>query len=137
MSELEESGVRVKDNRRYIISEYVNMPLALTACDLVITRCGASTLTELEAVGRGAILIPSPVVAENHQYHNGMVLQNAGAGFVFEEKNLGENTVTDKVAELLDAPEKLRELSDNAAALYIGDTNERIYETLRPLIEGK
>ena len=137
VSELEESGVRVKDNRRYIISEYVNMPLALTACDLVITRCGASTLTELEAVGRGAILIPSPVVAENHQYHNGMVLQNAGAGFVFEEKNLGENTVTDKVAELLDAPEKLRELSDNAAALYIGDTNERIYETLRPLIEGK
>ena len=133
--ELERSGVKVRGNKRYIISEYVNMPLALTACDLVITRCGASTLTELEAVGRGAILIPSPVVAENHQYHNGMVLERAGAGFVFEEKDLGEDTVKDKVAELIASPEKLAELCRNAASLYIGDTNERIYETLRGLIE--
>ena len=137
IDELEAEGVKIKGNSRYIVSEYVNMPLALTACDLVITRCGASTLTEIEAVGRGSILIPSPIVAENHQYHNGMVLEKAGAGFVFEEKNIGENTITDKVAELLDAPEKLAELSRNAAALYIGDTNERIYETVRPLIEGK
>ncbi|MBR6045528.1 MAG: UDP-N-acetylglucosamine--N-acetylmuramyl-(pentapeptide) pyrophosphoryl-undecaprenol N-acetylglucosamine transferase [Ruminococcus sp.] len=134
VDELEASGVPVRDNKRYIVSEYVNMPLALTACDLVISRCGASTLTELEAVGRGSILIPSPIVAENHQYHNGMVLQNAGAGFVFEEKDLGENTVTDKVAELIDSPGKLEELSRNAASIYIGDTNERIYETIRPLI---
>ena len=113
------------------------MPLSLAACDLVITRCGASTLTELEAVGRGAILIPSPIVAENHQYHNGMVLQNAGAGFVYEEKVLKENTVINKVAELTDEPSKLAELSAKASSLYITDTNDRIYETIRPLIEGK
>ena len=134
---LEADGVKVRGNKRLIVSEYVNMPLALAACDLVITRCGASTLTELEAVGRGAILIPSPMVAENHQYHNGMVLQNAGAGFVFEEKDLTENTVINKVAELTDEPAKLAELSANAASLYIADTNDRIYETIRPLIESK
>lgn len=136
VDELEASGLKIRGNDRYIVSEYVNMPVALTACDLVITRCGASTLTELEAVGRGAILIPSPMVAENHQYHNGMVLQNAGAGFVFEEKELSDTTVTDKVAELLDNPEKLRELSANSASLYISDTNERIFEALKPLIES-
>ncbi|MBR6874163.1 MAG: UDP-N-acetylglucosamine--N-acetylmuramyl-(pentapeptide) pyrophosphoryl-undecaprenol N-acetylglucosamine transferase [Ruminococcus sp.] len=135
VDKLEAEGVKVKDNPRLIVSEYVNMPLSLAACDLVITRCGASTLTELEAVGRGAILIPSPVVAENHQYHNGMVLQNAGAGFVYQESELKENTVIDKVAELTKAPDKMAELSANAAGLYISDTNDRIYETIRPLIE--
>ena len=76
------------------------------------------------------------MVAENHQYHNGMVLQNAGAGFVFEEKDLTETTVIDKVAELTSKPERLAELSANAAALYINDTNDRIYETIKPLIES-
>ena len=108
----------------------------MAAADLVITRCGASTLTEIESVGRGAILIPSPMVAENHQYYNGMVLQNAGAGFVYEEKELTETTIIDKVAELVASPEKLEKLSQNAAALFIADTSDRIYNTLKPLIES-
>lgn len=137
VDDLAAEGINVKDDPRYIVSEYVNMPLALAACDLVISRCGASTLTELEAVGRGSILIPSPMVAENHQYHNGMVLQNAGAGFVFEEKELTETTIIDKVAELTRDRKRMQELSANAAALHIGDTDDRIYETLRPLIENK
>ena len=121
-------------NKRLIIKDYINMPLCMAAADLVITRCGASTLAELEAVGRGAILIPSPMVAENHQYHNGMVLQNAGAGFVFEEKDLKENTIIDKVSELISEPEKLERLSENAAALNIRDTDDRIYNAIKPLI---
>lgn len=133
---LEEQGVTVNSNKRLIVKEYVNMPLCMAAADLVITRCGASTLAELEAVGRGAILIPSPMVAENHQYHNGMVLQNAGAGFVFEEKDLKENTIIDKISELISDPEKLKKLSDNSAALYISDTNDRIYNAIKPLINA-
>lgn len=131
---LEEQGVNIKANKRLFIKDYINMPLCMAAADLVITRCGASTLAELEAVGRGAILIPSPMVAENHQYHNGMVLQNAGAGFVFEEKDLEENTIIDKVSELISEPEKLDRLSENAAALNISDTDDRIYNAIKPLI---
>lgn len=135
VEKLEADGVKVKDNPRLIVKEYINMPLCMAAADLVITRCGASTLTELESVGRGAILIPSPMVAENHQYHNGMVLEKAGAGFVFEEKDLTETTVIDKVDELISQPQKLEELSANAAKLYISDTSDRIFNTLKPLIE--
>lgn len=131
---LEAQGIKVNGNDRLIVKEYINMPLCMAAADLVITRCGASTLAELEAVGRGAILIPSPMVAENHQYHNGMVLQNAGAGFVFEEKDLKEDTIINKVKELISSPEKLDKLSANSAKLHIGDTNERILNALKPLI---
>ncbi len=135
IDELEAEGVEIRGSKRLMVQEYVNMPLALAACDLVISRCGASTLTEIEAVGRGAILIPSPMVAENHQYHNGMVLQNAGAGFVFEEKDLEADTVINKVAELTADRSKLEELSRNAASLHISDTNDRIFAALEPLIK--
>lgn len=136
VEKLEEQGIKVKGNRRLYIKEYINMPVCMAAADLVITRCGASTLTELEAMGRGAILIPSPMVAENHQYHNGMVLQNAGAGFVFEEKDLAENTIINKVKELIDNPKMLDELSKNSSKLFINDTDERIFNTLKPLIDS-
>lgn len=135
VEKLEEQGVNVKNNPRLIIKEYINMPLCMAAADLVITRCGASTLAELEAVGRGAILIPSPMVAENHQYHNGMVLQNAGAGFVFEEKDLDENTIINKVSELISDPKKLEVLSRNSAELNISDTDDRIYNAIKPLLK--
>ena len=134
VQKLEEQGIKVEGNNRLIIKDYINMPLCMAAADLVITRCGASTLAELEAVGRGAILIPSPMVAENHQYHNGMVLQNANAGFVFEEKNLEDNTIINKISELIQKPESLDILSSNSAKLHINDTNARILNALKPLL---
>ena len=78
-----------------VVKEYINnMPELLAAADLVISRAGALTLAELEAVGRAAVLIPSPNVAENHQYYNAMELQKAGAAVVIEEKDLtGEKLV--------------------------------------------
>ena len=70
-----------------VVKEYIdNMPDLLAAADLVISRSGALTLAELEAMGRASILIPSPNVAENHQYYNALELQNAGAAIVIEEK---------------------------------------------------
>ncbi len=135
VEKLEADGIKIKNNPHLIIKDYIDMPTAMAAADLVITRCGASTLAELESMGRGAILIPSPMVAENHQYYNGMVLQNAGAGFVFEEKNLTDTTIIDKINELIKNPQTLDKLSANAAKLHINDTNERVYKALKPLIE--
>ncbi|NLZ45781.1 MAG: UDP-N-acetylglucosamine--N-acetylmuramyl-(pentapeptide) pyrophosphoryl-undecaprenol N-acetylglucosamine transferase, partial [Clostridiales bacterium] len=132
---LQEHGIEVKNNKRLIVKEYINMPLCMAACDLVITRCGASILAEVEAMGRGAILIPSPMVAENHQYHNGMVLEKAGAGIVIEEKDLGNDRVINEVKKLLENPEKLKEFSQNSAKLYIKDTNERIYGVLKAVCD--
>lgn len=130
---LENEGVDTK-NPHFVIKEYLDMPLCMSACDLVISRCGASTLVEIESVGRGSVLVPSPMVAENHQYHNGMVLQNAKAGIVFEEKNLKENTLVDKVAELISDKNKMNEMSENAKKLFINDTPDRIYDTIKTLL---
>lgn len=131
----EKMGIKIKDNPSLIVKDYINMPVAMAAADLVITRCGAASLAELEAMGRASVLIPSPMVAENHQYHNGMVLQNAGAGVVIEEKNLTDELFIDTVKDYIENPDKLRKCSENAAKLHITDTNERIFKALEPLIK--
>ncbi len=134
---LEAQGVKIKDNPRLIVKDYINMPVAMAAADLVISRCGAASLAELEAMGRASVLIPSPMVAENHQYYNGMVLQNAGAGVVIEEKDLTDELFIKTVREFIEDPKKLRECSENAAKLHVADTNDRIFGALEPLIKGK
>lgn len=135
---LAEKGVQLEGNPHLIVKEYINnMPTCMAAADLVISRCGANALTELEAMGRGSILVPSPIVAGNHQYHNGMVLQKAGAAIVIEQKDLTSEWLIDTVKSLLDDRERLRSLSENAAKLYIADTNDRIYNAIKPLIGEK
>ena len=78
--------------------EYIeDMPRMLAAADLVISRAGALTLAELECMGRASVLIPSPNVAENHQYHNAMELKKVNAAVVLEEKNLTGQALVDTV----------------------------------------
>lgn len=130
---LKADGVDLND-KRIKLSEYVDMPVCMAAADLVISRCGANSLTELEAIGRGSILIPSPNVAENHQYYNGMVLDKAGAGICIEQKDFSADWLINKINELYNNREELNTLSENAAKLYINDTPERVYGVLSPLI---
>lgn len=124
------------NNKRIRLSEYVDMPVCMAAADLVISRCGANSLTELEAIGRGSILVPSPNVAENHQYYNGMVLDKAGAGICIEQKDFSAEWLKTKINDLYSNKEKLEVLSENAKKLYISDTPERVYGVLSPLIAG-
>lgn len=120
------------------IREYISdMPDCLAAADLVISRSGAMTVSELEASGTASVLIPSPNVAENHQYHNAMVLQNHEAAVVIEEKNLTPKLLRDTVSELLCDPQTLRRYGKNAQALAIIDANERIYAEIQSLMSGR
>lgn len=133
---LKAKGIDPENDKRLRVSEYIdNMPVCMAAADLIISRCGANALAEIEAVGRGAILIPSPIVAENHQYYNGMVLQNAGAGIVIEQKNLTSEKLIQTVSEIIDDKDKLEAFSKNSASLFIKDTNERIASVIFELIQ--
>ena len=135
IDECEAEGIRIRDDSKRMVDSYVDMPKAMAACDLMISRCGAASLAEIEAMGRCSVLIPSPMVAENHQYHNGMVLQNAGAGIVIEEKDLTGEKFINTIKDFLDHPEKIKECSEKATGLHIKDTKERIMGCLEPLIK--
>ena len=119
-----------------VVKEYINnMPELLAAADLVISRAGALTLAELEAVGRAAVLIPSPNVAENHQYYNAMELQKAGAAVVIEEKDLTGEKLVQTVSTMLAQPGKLAEMGKNARSLSVDDSLDRITAALLKLVK--
>ena len=116
------------------VREYItDMDKCMAAADLVICRAGAITLGELQAMGKPSILIPSPYVAENHQFHNAMTLKRTGAAKVIEEKDLTAQTLIREVEMLIENKEKLESMSNAAKKNAILDANERIYKEIMKL----
>ena len=120
-----------------VVKQYIdNMPDLLAAADLVISRAGALTLAELAAAGRAAVLIPSPNVAENHQYYNALELAEAGAAVVIEEKDLTGEMLIKTVDALLAEPGKLNAMGAKARTQAVDDSLERITDKLTELLNG-
>ena len=119
------------------VREYItDMDVCMAAADLVICRAGAITLGELQACGKPSVLIPSPYVAENHQFHNAMTLKRAGAADIIEEKDLTGEKLIDTVSMLIENPTKLSRMSEAAKKSAILNANERIYEIIMKLYTG-
>ena len=125
-------------NSNLDIREYIyDMPDCLAAADLVISRAGAISLSEIQVQGKASVLIPSPYVAENHQYHNAMALVNKNAASVIEEKDLSGDTLISTVDKMLANKETMEMYSNNARKTAIIDANERIYKVIMSLLESK
>lgn len=132
---LESEGINLKNNSDIRVTEYIDIPKCLPAADLVVCRSGASTLSELQALGKPSILIPSPYVTENHQYHNAMALVNNGAAQILEEKDLTPDKLTEMVNALVSDKAKLQEIGKNAKKMALTDATQRIYETLCEIVK--
>ncbi|MEG1621172.1 MAG: undecaprenyldiphospho-muramoylpentapeptide beta-N-acetylglucosaminyltransferase [Oscillospiraceae bacterium] len=118
------------------IREYIDdMADCLAAADLVISRSGALSLSEIQAAGKASILIPSPNVAENHQYHNAKVMADKNAAYLIEEKNLNKETICEAIEKLI-LDDKLRNgIAKNAAEMAYLDANKRISDNILDLIK--
>ncbi len=134
---LKKEGVDISKCPNLDIREFINnMDVCLAAADIVICRAGAITISELQATGKPSILIPSPNVAENHQYHNAMALARAGAAAVLEEKELTPQSLTALADDLLSDPERLKLYGENARKMAIVDARERIYKLIMRQIQA-
>lgn len=138
-SQFKEMGLDKCENIE--LCEYIyDMPLKMAAADLIICRAGAMTISELAITGKAAIFIPSPNVAENHQYKNAKVLVDADAAGLFEEKELtdGARLLIEKVEALLGAngEDTRRKWSENIKQFAVPDSNKLIYQDLCKLVEN-
>lgn len=126
----------IKLSDTIMIREYINdMDVCMAAADLVICRAGAITLGELQACGKPSVLIPSPYVAENHQFHNAMTLKTAGAAEIIEEKDLDGSMLIKTVEKLICDKNTLEGMALCAEKSAITDANERIYNIIIKLLE--
>ena len=111
------------------------MPLVMAAADLVLCRAGASTIAEITAIARPAVLVPSPNVVADHQTKNARVLERAGGAVLLPESACSGAALYGQIRTLLDDPGRRERMSRSLRDMAVPDAAERIYETLRALME--
>ena len=105
--------------------------------DILITRAGASTLSEIIALKIPSILIPSPFVPNNHQYKNAMDLVNNKAAILVEEKNLTFDNIDTSINKLLSDKKYYLDIKKNLESMQVNDSATIIYNNIRKLIDRK
>jgi UDP-N-acetylglucosamine--N-acetylmuramyl-(pentapeptide) pyrophosphoryl-undecaprenol N-acetylglucosamine transferase len=128
-AEFSQSGIRSIDFIQ-------RMDLAYAAADVVLSRAGASSISELALVGKPAVLVPSPNVAEDHQTKNAMALVNKNAAMMVSDANAKEKLVSTAI-DLIHDEKKKKELGENIAALALKNSAEKIAEEVYALISFK
>lgn len=117
------------------ILPYINqMPSLLKKTDVLVSRAGASTLSEITALGVPSILIPSPYVTENHQYKNALDLVNNNAAVMLEEKDLKGDILLRKVEKILYDKLYLNKLKTNLKSYKVSDASSIIYDEIIKLL---
>ena len=134
MNALKECGVR-EDKERLDLREYIdNMYTCMCAADLIISRAGAMTITELTEIGRPSILVPFPNATENHQYYNALTLVNENAAVLIEDKELTKERLVSEVSKLYNDKAALAEMESNAAKMKRPNAADKILKEIIELV---
>ena len=109
----------------------------MNACDLVVCRSGAMTITEISVTGKPAIFIPFPFATENHQEYNARVLEGVGAAKIILDKELNSEILSRTITSIIENEDTMREMSKNAEKVAIPNVEDRIYEEIRKVVMKK
>ena len=132
---MEQAKADGKDVEGIIHSDFIKrMDLAYAAADVVVTRSGASSISELCAAHKASIFVPSPNVTEDHQTHNAMALVRKDAGMIVTDADAVENLMR-KACELIGDPEKIALMEKNIAALAKTDAAMTIAEEIYKILK--
>jgi UDP-N-acetylglucosamine--N-acetylmuramyl-(pentapeptide) pyrophosphoryl-undecaprenol N-acetylglucosamine transferase len=124
---LKERGVPVGLEQGIDLRPYIyDMPAVMDAADLVLCRAGASTISEITAIGRPAILVPSPNVTNNHQEKNAAVLRDAGGAKLIHDADCTGEGLYKETAFLINDPTALKKMADSSMKMGIPDATDRI-----------
>ncbi|OJF16333.1 MAG: hypothetical protein A6D91_12115 [Bacillaceae bacterium G1] len=130
----ERLALRPEVRRQLTVLPFLDeMPEVLAASTLVISRAGATVLSELTALGRASILIPSPHVTNNHQEKNAAWLADAGAAVMIRERDLSGERLFSEMKRLLEHPSRLADMAQAAKRLGRPDACQRLCRALADL----
>ena len=133
MNEAKEKGIKGIENIQH--SDFIKrMDLAYAAADVIISRSGASSISEICAAHKAAIFVPSPNVTEDHQTHNAMALVKKDAGMIVTDAEAAEKLMK-TACELMDDPEKIALMEKNVAKLALADAAMTIAEEVYKIVK--
>ncbi|MEW6724839.1 MAG: undecaprenyldiphospho-muramoylpentapeptide beta-N-acetylglucosaminyltransferase [Bacillota bacterium] len=132
---LKQLGVDTEQTSHIRVVPFVSdAPAAFAACSLAIGRSGASTVSELAAVGRPSILVPSSHTTHNHQEYNARLLERAGGAVVIPDAGLTGDRLWRTILELLADEQGLRDMADRARAMGRPNAASEIAQAIRGLV---
>ena len=133
---LSAAGVSLEGQGDVQVLEYIyDMPTVMAAADLVLCRAGASTISELTAIARPAVLVPSPNVTNDHQTKNARVLAQAGGAVLLPEGECSEQRLWETASDLLKDAGRRAEMARALRGMAQGDAAEKIYLALLGLLK--
>lgn len=122
--------------KNVILKPYIdNMNELLKVTDLIVSRAGATIISEITSLGLASILIPSPYVANNHQEINAQDLENNNAAYVIREKDFDEDRFISMMDELLNDDKKIEKIKTNCKKMGVTDSATRIYKQIEKLVK--
>ncbi len=136
MSRVDELGIELGDECR-IVSYINNMAQVMAAADLVVSRSGAITVSEIAALSKPSILIPSPNVVRNHQEQNAREFEKHDAAAVITEDELNPDTLYEKIISMACDPKNLKNMAHNIEPMAKTDALEKIYALMVKMSEKK
>ena len=119
-----------------IIPFYEGLTSVMKKTDVMVSRAGASTLSEIIALEVPSILIPSPYVANNHQYLNALDLVNKDAALMIEEKDLSDGVLVKRVDDLINDEIKIKSIKNNLRSMQVKDSASIIYDNLKRVVSN-
>lgn len=132
------AGIQLANTPELEVREYINdMGTLMRAADLVICRAGASSSSELTALGVPAIIVPSPNVANNHQEHNARVLADAGGAVMIKEQDCSGKLLYDTACAILDDTARREAMGVAMSSLGTIDASEQIYSAVMALCKKR
>ncbi len=129
--EFEKEQISINNISNAKIVPYIyNMEEILNTADLLVCRSGAMTITEISNVGKPAIFIPFPFATENHQEYNAKVLENVNAAKIILDKNLNAENLDTQIKNIVNNPQLMLEMGNNANKVAVNDVQNRIYKEI-------
>lgn len=133
--ELKKKNIDIKNIKNTKILPYIyNMQEVMEVSDLIVSRSGAMTITEISTIGKPAIFIPFPFATENHQEYNAKVLENVGAAKIILDKELTYSKLDSLIKNLISNKSELEQMGNKAKTVAKSNVSEKIYEEIKKAI---
>ncbi len=111
-----------------------NMEDVMNVADLIVSRSGAMTITEIEKLGKPAIFVPFPYAAENHQEYNARAVEKVGAAKVILDKDLDSEILDKTINEIINNDEELKQMGKRSLLLSINNVDDKIYTEIKSIV---
>ena len=132
---LDSNGKNINSIENMKIIPYIyNMEEIMNIVDLIVSRSGAMTVTEIANLGKPSILIPLPNVSHNHQLYNAKVLENIGAASILLNDELTGEKLSEEIEKIALDNQKLLNMGKNALKVATSNVEEKIYNEIKRLV---